>query len=344
MYEFITKEIKKKYAEFGKKYVATAFTNYNYVLLLYLKFICDKKNVTNYSDVEILSNFLKDNNIKLPIDFFKAGINELLIFLQTSDLNELINEIIPLVEYDIFQEFEQVYVDAKSKTLYFFIRSTAAFSVLSSSSVETVNLYKMIDEIKGNKRNIVEDLTGVNLSEIDTLVIIDNEPAYRYISNSKNIIDRVYELFLGGFNGKIILKTSYSKISIIKKRFILENYLSKVVLNEKSNSKDTVLIFNRDIERKKISIIMLNKELEKDHLKIKQIIDNDKPNKKNLIKVEPITIISNNFRIGFKMYLSENIEEVKTINDIIDENTKIIEDISKLNKVIQEEMDKLISK
>lgn len=350
MYDFIIDEIKKKVYHGEKKYYIVRTIKYQYLLLLYLKFKCNEKGITDFTNQEKLKTIISDDKLSIYAFFFEHELHELLIHLQNSNIQELLNDFIPEVDYNQFEKIDNLFIYKKDKVVYLYKELVYANRLVigqtDSSNLLLTKIYNMIDEMKGRERIFYNKLDNVNLKEFDTIVIVDNEPPYRYISSPNDFIDIISEIFLSvrEFKGRIILKTSYSNISIIKKNYLIRNYLSKAILYENSNINDAILIFSNTDKPDKTSIIMINKDIEDDYNQIKKIIDEDVPDNSCLIRIDPEVIISNNSRIGFKMYLANKTEEVKSINDIIDENTIITEKITRLNKKIQQEMDKLISK
>lgn len=347
MYSFLNDEIKKRLS-IDRKYVSNRAIQDNYLLLLYLKYLCVKNKVIDYKDTQKLLSLVEDTKKELYDKFFEKNMNELLVHLELSNIEEMLKEYIDNIKFDTLEEIDSILINKEDKVLYCINKIDNNDRVLTSYSYHDSNLYKkrleIIDEMLNNKREYFIDINDKDLNDINTLVVVDKEAAYRYLY-ATNIIDVINNIFIDKkeFNGKIILKTSYSKISIIKNSSILRKYLKVVLLYEDNEKNDCILVFDKE-EKKNISIVMIKKEMEKDYEKIRGIITKNVANKNYLLKVTPDNIIANNYRIGFKMYLSSNNEEAKSINDIIDENTKILEEITRLNKFIQEEMDKLVAK
>lgn len=341
MYEFILNEIKKKLVTEEKKYISTKQLKNYYILLLYLKYICQNKNINDYYNKDILLSNISIDKEELYKEFFTKNINELLIYFQTDNIYELTKEFIDKENYDIFRDIDNIFIKEEDNTLYYFNISDKNNKILfyRTDYVTKVKLYEMLDEITNTYRKYEYDFYKVELDEIDNLIIIDDEPVYKYIQGD-NIIDKISNIFFDNRNykGNIILKTTYSKISKLKSDQLL-SYLTKVCIYE--NNQDAVLVFRRANDLESVSIVMIKDNI---YNNIKEIITKNEENKEYLLKVSKSVIKSNNYRIGFNMYLPNRTEDVKSINDIIDENTKITEEISRLNKLIQQEMDKLISK
>jgi len=341
MYDFIISEIKRKLQTEKGMYVSILNQQYNYIKLLYLKYLCDKNNITEYKNQKELKKIISINNQELYKEFFEKNINELLVHFQNNDVIKLLEEFIKDKGYNVYEELDKVFIEKDEKVLYYFNISDMNNMILFRQNVikNKIKIYEIIDEMNNVHREICTDLSNINLKEFDTLVIVDDEPTYKYISNNY-IVDMLYKIIFSNnsFTGKILFKVRYSKISILKD-YMLIGKLSKVCIYE--NQQDAILIFDKYNKEDTISIIMVN---DKNHNNLKQILEKNKQNKKYLLKVPHKVVISNNYRIGFKMYLPDRKEEVKSINDIVDENTKITEKITRLNKLIREEMDKLISK
>lgn len=341
MYEFVISEIKKKLITEKRKYVSTTLANDNYILLLYLRSLCNKNKLSDYQNKKSLLEIIPKKKKKLYENFFEKDLNELLIYFQNHDINDLTKAFTEKYNYNIFDDIENLFIKKEEKTCYLFnvLKNNNNLIYFGINYEIKILLYEMLDKINFTKRNIVTNLKDINLNVVDNLVIIDEEPVYRYIQN-ENIIDKVSNIFneYNEFNGNIILKTSYSKVSKLKNNQLI-NYLVNVCLYEKKQ--DAILVFNRKCNSEFVNIVMIN---DSNYTNIKDIINNTEENSEYLLKVPKRVIISNNYRLGFNMYLPNRTEEVKSINDIIDENTRITEEITRLNKLIQQEMDKLISK
>ena len=78
--------------------------------------------------------------------------------------------------------------------------------------------------------------------------------------------------------------------------------------------------------------------------KLEQIIKLNRKQKDVLVKVTPEDIRQNNYRLGFKLYQTEMKGENKSINELVDENTKLVDLLANINQDIELELNKLINK
>ena len=91
-------------------------------------------------------------------------------------------------------------------------------------------------------------------------------------------------------------------------------------------------------------------ELDYDKSKIKsldrlyEIIDNNRRMKDVLTKTTIKNIKENHFRIGFRLYQNKLVNDIRNINEIVDENTRLLSRLNSLNSDIAKEIDKLINR
>ena len=122
----------------------------------------------------------------------------------------------------------------------------------------------------------------------------------------------------------------------------LLSYLNTVILYDEH---DTFLIFKyKKGNDENVSIInydnVKNKSLEKLH----EIINNNRRQKDILTKTTITDIRRNYYRIGFKLYQNKLTPDVININDIVEDNTRLIGKLSELNSKIELEINKLINR
>ena len=147
----------------------------------------------------------------------------------------------------------------------------------------------------------------------------------------------------------IIINTNYKTISTMDK-LTFTNNLSKIIINSKREKNESFLIYkpksNHSMtEEKTVSIILYDSDKIKNVDQLKKIIDEDKENKENLIKITYQDFLDNNCRIGFKIYSTEKAKEyVKTINEIVDQNRKLIDKLNNIDYTIGSEIDNLINR
>ena len=195
------------------------------------------------------------------------------------------------------------------------------------------------------KRNYYRKLSDLNLNDYDIVIINDTEPFYKYSANKESFMKEIEQKFYfdNHFQGRIVLKTNYNKISHFKYFTLVRRHLSKVILHAYVKNVTVYMEFLSD-SNKSISLILLDDELAADPTKLQKIIESNRNKKGTLIKVTPEDIQKNNYRISFKMYDTENIEKVKVINDIVDENTELTKRLESLNTIIESEVNKLLER
>ena len=64
----------------------------------------------------------------------------------------------------------------------------------------------------------------------------------------------------------------------------------------------------------------------------------------HLFKTNGKEILDNNSRIGFSLYELDKNDEIKDINKIVDENTKLLEGLNRINETVEEEINKLLNR
>ena len=172
------------------------------------------------------------------------------------------------------------------------------------------------------------------------IYIYDNIPRYRFIRNSDTDLYRIIQKILCNNDINIIFHSTFKKVSNMKEARFIINYLSKVVLFDLDN---TFLYFNKK-DNDNVSIINYDREIINNIEKLYQIIENDRQKKDILVKTTTKNIINNYYRIGFKLYQKGIIDNKKNINEIVDENTRLIEKLSDINKNIEQEINKLMNR
>ncbi len=78
--------------------------------------------------------------------------------------------------------------------------------------------------------------------------------------------------------------------------------------------------------------------------KLFDIIKSNRKIKDVLIKTNENEIRSNNCRIGFRLYQMNLETKNRGINDIVDQNTLLINRLSNINKRVEVEIDKLFNR
>lgn len=341
LFEQISKKLKKVH-----KYVPNSDSENFYIMLLYLKYLCDNKKYT-YEEViksETIEKYISEFSplLKGIYSIYKdCEINKLLVFIQFENLKTLI--------YDFLNNYKNNKINILDKdkkiayltnTYPFCIYDTNGGALYSNYDSERINerkceLFKLLDKMLNIKNEYKKQINQNDISNNSLIYIYDDALTYRYIKNI-DILNCVYKVINKFPNNEIIFETKYNKISTLKYRFYYEK-LRRVIIIKDS---DTVYMqYNIDLNDK-VSIVMYD-ESKGDALN--KIIENDRKQKDVLVKVSTDEIYENNGKIGFRLYQNKS-DQTRNINDIVDENSRLIANLSIINDEIKEEVDKLINR
>ena len=169
--------------------------------------------------------------------------------------------------------------------------------------------------------------------DFDYVYIYDDIP--RYLSKKYSVYDTIHLNIIR--NKNVVLYTTYHKISNFSEGRIDAKYLNKIIIDHA----DTIMLFSYDTNDE-ISIISTDKIT--DRSKIDSIIKNNRKQKDVLIKITHQTLKENNLRIGFKLYQLENNAKLKDINKIVDENTRYLEKLNRINEKVEREINILLNR
>ena len=103
------------------------------------------------------------------------------------------------------------------------------------------------------------------------------------------------------------------------------------------------MIFD-NIESTEISIINYDKDKINSLDKLYNIIKTNRKQKDILVKTTYNELRENNLRIGFNLYQLEKENKVRDINKIIDENTRLLEQLNDINEDVENYWNKLFTK
>jgi len=334
----------KKHLQMENKYVSNYIVDRCLVSLLVLKYYCDN-SIYSYKDI-IHGQEL--NDILFPIDDMKINIRslecpKLLAYIQYEDLETLIKEYINRREFEIDfinnQETKICITSNLEKELYDYqgntIYVTDRLDVLSYE----VAVFKFFDKVLGVNNQYLTYDEAIK-KEFKYVYLHENIPKYRFIRNSSNDVYNIIRRILYLNQAQVILHTSFKKVSNMKDIRSLVNSLKKVILYDEKNT----FLYFEESDNKQVSIINYNKEKVKSLEQLYKIIDTDRKQKDVLVKTTQEEIINNYYRIGFRLYQNEKIDDVKNINEIVDENTKLIEKLSRINQDIEQEINNLINR
>ncbi len=310
--------------------------------ILCVKYLCDSK-ILNYDDImqmdDLCSLEVYDENLKFNE---KINYKKLIHGIQYEDLKEMIIEYANknLEEYDHVSvsnkrkivyirsgHFDEYYYDLKGNTTYLIkgehLAITRFFLLfkLFDKVLDLANDYKKLEEIDFSQYEEIHyygmlGRIGIRLSE----------KAYEEINNFVK-------------NGlRVVLYTFYVRINNYKNGRVTLDNLSKIIFLPKNKA---IMIF----EKKENDEISLINQIEDNNLeKLKKIIVLNRKIKDVLIKIKKQDIVNNNYRLGFRLYQLEHIERNKTINEIVDNNTMLIERLEMINEVVEKEINFLINK
>lgn len=354
MYNMLSEYIKKEIRESRKaKYISDAEVKKVYLILVYLKFLCDKypNNYSyddNYDDI-FFENLNNEKDIDIKNKISGLNVNKLINYLRYENLEQLVNDL--KEEYKQEEKIGKLLLKKEDKILFISTRNYKIdylnsnncdyLTKLDNYEIKSDYTYdKILDQLFNLNNQYISDITKI--SNYNVIYILDKEPIYRYRMQNIDIMGMVDRFVRNkDFNGKVILKTRYAKVSILRERYLISNHLSKVILDSNKNIEDTYLEFTNVNKKEDISIVLHDSKKELDYQKI---IDMDEPNDEYLIKISPQDIINNNYRIGFSLYTSVEQEKVTNITALITENRNIIDTIKKLDSDISEEFDKIFVK
>ena len=345
MYSELSEAISKKLKKV-RKYISNSDLEYFYIMLLYLKYLCDNNKYT-YEEVikeKSIEKYIKEFSplLKGIYNLYKdTDVNKLLTFIQFEDLKNLIYNFI-----DSYKINKIDIIDNNKKVIY--LTNSYPFSIydvnggILYSNYDSVRinerkceLFKLIDKMLNIKNAYKTQIDKNDVLEDSLIYIYDDTLKYRYIK-SINILECVYKYVRNFPNNKLIFETKYNKIATLKYRFYYER-LRRVIMLNKS---DTVYLeYNTDLSNK-VSIIMYDSTKD---INLKKIIENDRKQKDILVKVTLDEICENNGKIGFRIYQNKS-KETRNINDIVDENSRLINNLTIINEIIKEEVDKLINR
>ena len=341
----------KKLIEKEYRYASDFRLEENLLGLFILKYYCDTNKMT-YEDIikqnEIKELIIPSNNNQYIIPSIKN--TKLLLFIQYEDIKDIINEYLEQKEIGIniingdglklcisrntYNSFNILY-DRKGKTTYAFDNY--------DNFLKHISIFQFFDKVLelDNKYVKYQDLTTEDYQNYKYIYIYDNTPRYRFIKDSNNdMYSRINNILKQNDNLKIILHSNYKKVSNIQESKYIIKYMSKVLIYDDINA----FIYYEKKEDNTISIINYNKTKIKSLDRLFEIIKNNRKQKDILVKTTVDEIRKNHYRLGFRLYQSNVEDSIRNINEIVDENTNLIERLSNINKTIEEEINNLINR
>ena len=340
LYEEITKLASKK-----RRFVTSSVTENILIPLLILKYLCDTKaysyeEIVKLDSLENMEIKFEDNIIK----FEESKTNKLLPLIQYEDLTSLIKEYLSTLKtgINIIPNNEKKVCISTMYTLNLYDTkgNTVYITTKYSSGARQITWFKFFDKVLKIKNEYIT-YDELDITKYDKLYIHDFMPKYRFIRNSNNdIYDLIRKTMPKNKNLSIILHTPYKKISNMNEAWYLLRYLNTVILYD---DYDTFLEFNHK-DDDNVSIINYQNIKNKSLSKLYEIIKTNRRQKDILTKTTIGDIRKNYYRIGFKLYQDKITPDVTNINDIVAENTRLVQELSDLDSQIEVEINKLINR
>ena len=323
-----------------------------YIICIYVKYLCDEKKdgfsydkVNNNKLNDIYLYFSKICNNSLSNEEF--DLEKIIRIIKDTSKEELIEDLfkyhddigINLINKEaekicIFCGYDFSSYDRYGNTTYLFY-----------GDHQNGIIFKLLDDLLGIK-NKYTFYKKYDLKNNIKYVYINDKLNTKEISQSEYGI-KYFKLLVNAIslNKKVILKTDYKKISVLND-FYLER-VTNIILNSDYQENNAFLILKNQYgdEDRKINIIIYEKNKNGNANYLQRIIEEDKEVENVLIKVAIKEIKKNNNRIGFKLYQNKNKSlTTKKINDIIDDNKKLVANLTDLDYIIGKEVDKLYNK
>jgi len=340
--EEIKKQLSKEY-----KYVSNYMIESNLLNLLVLKYYCDTSNL-KYENLISIENE-KTKEIELPDDpllkkILNVKFTKLLSHIRYENIQELIKEY--LYHEDITlniinsKEKKVCIPSAFSNSLYDLDGNTTYVIDYFKITPYEISKFQFFDKVLNNHNEYLSQ-EKIPFENYKNVYIYDDIPKYRFIKKSDNKSYEIINVLLRKYKHlKIILHTDYKKVSNLKDTKNIIKFMSKVILFEDGN---TFLYYENNVDSK-VSIINYNKEKIKNLSKLLEIIEKDRKQKDILVKTTTEEIINNYYRLGFRLYQTGTPKNKKNINEIVEENTNLIERLSILDKDIEQEINKLMNR
>ena len=213
------------------------------------------------------------------------------------------------------------------------------YSVISKDNPRIFN-YKLIDKIRGIKRDYYHDWKDVDLGKYDSIILLNdgnNEPiSYREVTRKyRTRFIKTFDIF--NYNNI----SNFKSIEKTLTKNQLASYLNSVYI-DKDKAYITYEIKDLDLDSKSISIKELSNVSNED---LKHVIDSNEEIKDICLYVSAVDIIDNNFRIGFSTYnKQDNNDKKKAILRMVDVNKELTNRLRIVEEEIAQKIDELIVK
>ena len=341
MIDSLKYEIKKILSK-DTKYVSDRVIELNLFYLFNLKLLCDKHDY-KYEDIVSLDSKLEVNEYPI-ISLGNIKINSLLSIIRYDSLEVLVKEFLSTyVKEPTFIPDNEKVICLMSKYNYSLYDETGNTTYVIDRLISYqygINVFKLFDEIL-NINNKYEEYNNINFDEYNYVYINDFAPKYLFIKEREdNVYKMIFFMLRRHLHINVILHTDFKKVSNMNEFKSLVEYLDKVIFYDDIK---TYLLF-KNKEDKSVSIINNNKDKVIDISRLNEIIVNDRRIKDVLTKATTDEIANNCYRLGFRLYQDKIKDNKININEIVDENTRLIKELASLNREIEEEINKLMNK
>ena len=311
--------------------------------ILYIKYLCDANKLSYDSLNEGLSYDLIKDGLYSRYRFSTLNIteiNQIIIKLRFMDIKELVEEYIDsyneIIRVDDRNDEILCVVGDYAHELYDNIGKSTYIKDIYSVDSYIINLFMFFDEVLGIKNKYL-DRNEIDFSKYKKLYISGRKK--RFIDRKESVYDTIYSLMKESKDLDIVLLSKYDYVSNFKEGRLCLRYLKTVIIN---NNDFVIMIFNRNTSEE-ISIINYDIHKITSEEKLINIINNNRKQKDILVKVTQDDIRKNNMRIGFNLYQLNPTDKIFDVTKAIDENSRLINELERLNTEINIEMNKLIN-
>ena len=372
MYEKVIKKLRraipyrKTFKDKNIDFEAIGLYDYIYILCIYFKKLCEEGRY-KYEDISKLTLEEAENKVHrehyLRFLNIKYKIRDVMKDLKSYDNSELVFSLLKAHNHELgislydFSERKDCYIYSYNISCYDPFGNTTYIAHDTFSR----DVFEMLDIILGISNTYIQLLKTNPYKPVSNNIFIcfNKIIVFKEESFLKKMINDI-RLFLED-NKSVMLKTEYKYISKLDKEFAYLG-IDKVIMDK--NIDDSIISFkaydnsiisfkaydnstiNYNINRSRpISLILYDSNNIKTINQLKELIKKDEENPDNLIKVNLFDLEKYNYRIGFRLYsMKDKVEIVKELNELVDANNKLLNHLNEIDKLIKEEIDKLINK
>lgn len=344
MINIIIDQLRKFDKRYGNRYIGN-YENAIVVYLIQLKYLCDNGEYKYDEVIDSNSLYELNSDIKYLKRYIERDfngdilfINRLLIKIKDIDIKELLIEFLNYIDKAVY------FHDNGDKICYvnFNLNFYDCYNELGNATyiynepyLDNYNVFKMFDKILGINNEYILYNNDIKIKNYDYVYVLDDIPRYRL--GSQNIFEIIFPYIVN--NGKVVLYTSYSKISNFSGGRRYYKCIKKVILDDNR----AYVLFSHDTSNKDISIINYDNRIGSVD-KLYNIIKNNRRQKDILVKIRYQDLVDNNMRIGFKLYQIERPDKIRNINKIVDENTRYLKKLNSINEIVEQEINILLNK